>query len=104
MLDGAGFSVHKILRPDDLPAERLTDRLVSEADAEDRDFAREMPDKLNANAGVGWRAGARRDHDLRGAQLFELRQIDLIVSADDNFLTQFAQVLDQVIGKGVVVI
>ena len=39
--DCGGFAVHQLLRANDVAAERLSDRLMSQADAEDRDLALE---------------------------------------------------------------
>ena len=59
----ADLAVHRRRRADDLAAERLADRLVAEADAEDRDLARSGGDQVEADAGLVRRAGAGRQHD-----------------------------------------
>src|ERR1700690_3731623 len=44
-------------RAHDFAAERLSDRLMTEADAEDRDVRRGLGDELEADDGFVWRAG-----------------------------------------------
>src|SRR3954465_8989361 len=60
----ASFAVHQVRRSYDFAAERLTDGLMSEADAEDGDFSCHDANEFDADAGFAWSAGARRDDDL----------------------------------------
>ncbi len=57
------LAVHRFRRADDLAAERLADRLVAEADAEQWDLPGGGGDQVEADAGLVRRAGARRQHD-----------------------------------------
>ncbi len=50
--DDARLAVQERLRAPDLPAERLDDRLVAEADAERRDARAERADEVDGDAGV----------------------------------------------------
>jgi len=51
------FAVHQLLRSHDLAAERRPDRLMAQADAQDRQFAGEVADGLDRNPGFGRRTG-----------------------------------------------
>jgi hypothetical protein len=77
---------------------------VSEANTQDWNFAREMADQLDADAGFVRGAGAGRDDDSIGLQSFDIIDSELVVAADLDIGTQFAQVLDKVVGKRVVVV
>jgi hypothetical protein len=55
--DLAGLAVHRLLRADDLGAERVRDALVAQADAEDRDAAGEAADDAVGDARLARRAG-----------------------------------------------
>ena len=66
--DDVGLAVHLPLRADDLAAERRADRLVAEADAEDRQLAGEGPDRVDADARLGRRARPGREHERVGLQ------------------------------------
>jgi len=72
MLDLACLPVHQIFRPNHLAPECFPNGLITEANTQDRDFAREVPDQLNADARFRRRAWARRDQDSFWAQLFQL--------------------------------
>src|SRR5439155_25822547 len=50
-------------------AERLPDRLVPEADPEDRHAPRPAPDEFQGDAGLARRAGAGGVHEVRGRKL-----------------------------------
>jgi len=56
--DCAGFAVHQMRSAHHPSAKRLADGLMSEADAENGNFASEVPDEIDADAGVLWRARA----------------------------------------------
>src|SRR5215831_10123111 len=53
------LAMHQYRRADDVAAEGVTDRLVSEADAEHRDPRSITPDQFHANPGVLRATGAR---------------------------------------------
>src|SRR5437868_6387932 len=59
----AGLAMHQGACPDNFAAERSTDRLVSEANTEERHLAGKMLDQLNADAGILRRAWTRRDEN-----------------------------------------
>ena len=56
--------MHQLRRPNDLPSERLPDRLMAEANTEDRDLPREGSDDIQADSGFGRSLRTWRDHDF----------------------------------------
>ncbi len=86
-------------------AEGLDQRLVAEADAEHRRAGLgEAADRLFRDPGLGRRAGAGRDDEALGVALEQLVDRRLVVAHDLELGTELAQVLDQVVGEGVVVV
>src|SRR6185437_6491014 len=110
VLDRRGLAVHELGGTDDLGTEGRADGLMAEADAEGGDLLvgrqrGEALDERDEDAGVLRCAGAGREDDSRGAQGDNFVGGDLVVAFDDDLaLTQFADVLDEVVGEGVVVV
>src|SRR5271166_1515567 len=67
-------------------------------------LSREMADQVDADAGFMRCAGAGRDDDALRVHGFDFRHCDLIVAADFDFCAQFAEILDEVVREGIVVI
>src|SRR5215216_5588545 len=86
------------------PAVRLADRLMPETDAENGDATTPSADRLDGYASFLGRAGTRRQHDGRRRQDADLVDGDCIVAAHDDFGSELTQVLNQVVGEGVVVV
>jgi hypothetical protein len=104
VLDLAGFSVHEFGSAYDFAPKGHTDGLMSKADSEDWSLAGKMADQVDADSGFLRRAGSGREQDAFGVHGFDIRDRDLIVSADHDFGSQFAQVLDQVVSERIVVV
>ena len=98
------LAVHQRGRAHDRAAIDLADRLVAEADAEDRDFRAGALDQRQADAGLVGRAGAGREHDGLGVHGHHLVDGDLVVAAHGELRPQLADVVDEVVGEAVVVI
>ena len=99
------FAVHGFWRADDLRTEGLSDGLVSEAHTEERhsDLCR-LADKVEADAGmigIGW---SGRDDDGLGRQLNGLFDRECIVSTDVTDYPQLTQIVDEIVGKTIVVV
>src|SRR6185503_12114462 len=88
----------------DLAPEGLADRLVPEADAQDRDFSGERLDERHRNSRLVWRARPRGHDNLRRLEFFDALERDLVVAVHLHLLAEFAQVLHQVVGERIVVI
>ena len=104
MPDVADFAVHDFRGADHLPAQRRANGLMSQAYAQNGAFSREMPHYIHADTSLLRRAGARRNQDVVRRHALDILSRDLIVTADFNFFSQFAQILDQVVGEGIVVV
>ena len=105
VLDLGELAVHRHRRAHDLAAERLADRLMAEADAEDRDRrptpcsirSRQMP----ASFGVQGPGESTIASGSRGEHLVDR---DLVVAMHDDVRPQPAQIVDEVEGEAVVVV
>src|SRR5262245_55655205 len=98
------FAVHRRGAAHHARAERLAERLVPEADAEERDIFIEADQLENAARAIG-RAGTRRDHDRARLLREQLRGIEAIIT--DYLQPRAGEALDllnQVVGEGVVVV
>ena len=104
VLDLAGLAMHKLMRPDHVAAERRTNRLMPQANAQHRKLPSKVPDQFNADAGLLRRTGARRDNDAFRTHGFNLRRSYLVIAAHLYLLSQFSQILHQVVGKRIVII
>jgi len=78
----AFFTVDEFGGMDDDAAEGFNDRLVAEADTEDRDFAGEVGNDVDGDAGGFGVARAGRDDDVGRCQGFDFGKCDGIVSED----------------------
>lgn len=96
--------MHESVSADDVTAEGGAHALVTEADAQQGDTSGEVSDSGDGDTGLIGGTGSGRYDDVVRVEGFDLIQRDLIVAHDADFLTQFSEVLDEVIGKGVVVI
>src|SRR6185369_2154287 len=96
--------MHQCGAPDHLPAEGGTDRLMPEAYPQKRYLAGKMPDCSDRYTRLLRRAGTGRDHDPGRPQLLDLSQRYPVVPVNLHLLTQFTEVLNNIVGKGVVVI
>ena len=104
MGDGAGLAVHQVRSAHHAAAKGRSDSLMSQANTEDGHFPGEMTDQSDADAGVLRRARAGRDHDALRLHGFDIGNRELIVSANFDLGTEFSEVLNQVVGKGIVIV
>src|SRR6185436_5731109 len=87
------LAMHDARCPDYSTAESLPDRLMAQADAEDRDLAPELRDGAEGNAGFVGRAGTGRDDDARRFKPGRRIQVDFVVAHYLDFRAQLAQIL-----------
>src|SRR2546422_8676281 len=105
MLNLRRLAVKELRRPHYLPAEHLTNRLMTQAHAENRQLAGEMADDFHGHTGIIGCARSWRNHDsIWPDRRFNLVNGDLIVAAHLDPLAQFAEILDQVVSARIVVI
>jgi hypothetical protein len=87
-----------------LSAKSFPDRLVSQAYAENRHPSSKVTHQINADAGFVGRARAGGDDNLCGTHVLDLSQGDLVIATNFDLRAQFPKILNQVVGKGVVVV
>ena len=77
---------------------------MAEADAEDRDFAGNGCNQIEADAGLFRRAGPGRKHDGFGLGGSDRTGGDLVVAMHAHLRTQFTEIVHQVEGEAVIVV
>src|SRR5262245_45300306 len=79
---------------------------MAETDAEDRQLTGKSLDALDRDAGLGRRAGTGRDDQVRRPPPSNLIAADLVIAMDLDRQSRahFAQALDEVVSKRVVVV
>ncbi len=102
--DLTGLSVHQAIRPHHFPAVNLAQALVSQAYAQHRHFAGEMRDHRIADARFVRCAGPGRNADMIRLKRRDLFHAQLIIAFHHRVFPQLPKILDQVVGKGIVVI
>src|SRR5579875_2173724 len=101
VMDEGGLPVHRPVA-DHPGAQGLAQRLVAEADPQDRHLPGEGTDGGHRDPCLGRRPRPRRDD--QGVVPGQGRQADLVVAEGARSGAQLGQVLDQVVGEGVVVV
>jgi len=99
--------MHELLGAHDGAAECGADALMAQANAEDRQLAGKALDGADRDAGLGRRARTGRDHEAVDAladPFGDFVERDLVIAGDLHVGAQFTQVLDDVVGKAVVVV
>src|SRR5579859_2119236 len=104
MADLADLAVHDLAGAHHVAAEGHADGLMPQADTEHWLLSGKVANQIDADARLLRRARARRNHNVAGPHGFYLLRGNLIVAAHLNFFPQFTQILDQVVGEGVVVV
>ena len=82
--DGRGLAVHQTTRSRDTPAKSGRERLMTQADAQDRQPAHPRAQQGHGDAGRLGSARSGGDDDVRRRQLGDLGQVDRVISADDD--------------------
>lgn len=99
------LSVHRFRAADDVPAEVLSDRLMSETNAEDRHLARKMLDRRDRNARVLGRSGSGRYYEMRWLEIaFDRLDGHLVISNDAHLGAKLAEILDEVVCERIVIV
>src|SRR6478672_1174868 len=104
VLDAGRLAVHKALGSHNLASKCHSQRLVAETDTEYRQASREMLDHLDGDASFIGGARSRGDDDAVGLQRLDLLHRYLVVPVDPDIFAQLPEVLDEVVGKGIVII
>src|SRR5258706_3607910 len=104
MADRGSLAVHHLFRVHDNAAESLPDRLVAQADAEDRHLAGELFDERHRYARFVRRARSGGNHDMARFHLSDLLERDFVIAIDGNVLLELGKVLDKVVRERVVIV
>ncbi len=104
MADLGQLAVHRYRRPHYLAAEGVANRLMAQADAEDRDFGGNRRDQIETDAGLLGRAGAGRKHDGVRIGVDDSGAGDLVIAVDANLRPQFTEIVHKVEGEAVVIV
>ena len=91
------LAVHRLLGMHDAPAKGRADRLVAEADAEQRDLARELADRRQRKCRLPARTPGRDDQILRFGRAISASEMASLRSL--HILPELAEVLDDVVGR-----
>jgi hypothetical protein len=104
VLNLASLSVHEYTGSDNVSTKCRADGLVPEANPENGYFAGKTADRFDADSRLlrGTRAG--RYYDPLRPKSFNVEQGNLIIPPNYHLRAQFTQVLDKVVGKGIVVV
>src|SRR5690606_6442882 len=87
-----------------LTAKGLSNTLMTQADAEQRDFPAKVLNSRNRDTRFTWRAGTRTNDQILRLPSLNILQSHGIITDYFYFLLQFAKILDDVISKRVIVV
>src|SRR4051812_32675033 len=96
--------MHDAIGTNDDTTVGLADGLVSETHPECRNGAPPAADDVDCHSGFARCARSGRNHDRRRRELPDLLDGDRVVAPDDRIRPELAQVLDEVVCEGVVVV
>src|SRR2546427_8301415 len=99
------LAMNEMVRTHYQPAEHLTNRLMTQANAENRKLAGEMADDCHRYTGVIGSARSRRDHNsIWPDRRFNLFNGYFIVAAHLDPLAQFTEILREAVSERIVVV
>jgi len=101
-----GLSVHESLGTDDICPKGVANRLVPQADSEQRDSPRKVANTLDRNPCLPWCARAGRNDDPLRSHSLNLVDRDLIVATNNDFqrIINLPEPLNKVVSKRIVII
>jgi hypothetical protein len=89
---------------DYVTAKGRADRLMSQAHAKNGDLPGEVPDQIDADAGILRSARTRGEYDSLRLHGLDIGDLELVVAANLNLGAEFPEILNQVVGKRIVVV
>jgi len=104
MMDARDFAMNGLGRTDNAAAIDLTNGLVAQADAQDGHDSTSRSNKIEADAGLVWRARPRRQHNRFRTHCKGFGDSQFVVSLDDYLCSQLSEIVEQVVGEAVVII
>jgi len=105
MLNGRGFPMHEVAGSNDFPTKMLSNALMAEAHAKERNacFSRSLGNGKGAAGFIG-ATGSGGEHDAFGVKRNDLIGGDFVVSVDFLFYTELTEILNQIVGERVEVV
>ena len=82
----------------------LTDRLMTEAHAEQGNLGAVALNDRDADASIGRRTGAGAEDDGARVKAGDFVDGDCVISTYDWTCTELAKILDEVVGEGIVIV
>src|SRR2546423_1861441 len=104
MRDTRSLAVHQRARADNLAPVRFSDRLMTETHPKDRNAFAPLPNRCDADPSLSGGARAWRYHYAVDVHFSDVVDGDLVVPLYDRILSKLAEVLNEVVGEGVVII
>src|SRR3954469_4509266 len=96
--------MHDAARADHTAAKSRTNSLMAKATPKNGNFSRHFADEIDRDAGFIRSARTGRNHNFPRGQLLDLLRCDLIIPAYLDLFACFADVLDKVKSKGIVIV
>ena len=84
VMNPVSFSVHQAFRGNNSSAQCLSDRLMTQADTQDRQLAGQLLNAFHGDTRLVWRAWAGRDHHAVRASLQDFLDADLVVAVHSD--------------------
>src|SRR4051794_37002790 len=88
----------------DRAPERDRDRLMPQADTEDRHPVPDLANEVDAHPGILRATGSRREQDAVDAEVQRIVRGELVVASYENLGTELGEVVDEVEDEAVVVV
>ena len=104
VMDLGSFAVHDPSGAHNFSTENLTDRLMTKTNSQDREASGEMFDDFHGDPGFFGSPGTGRDQDLPWLKFFDLFEGNGVIAVNGHCRSQFSQILDEIIGKRVIII
>lgn len=102
--DTGGFAMHDRWGRDYFSTKGLCKTLMPKADAKYRKLLMQFLNGCQGNAGILWGFGSGRDYQMIRLQLTNTGQVYFIVLVDQDVLAQTLEILNQIVGKRIVIV
>ncbi len=104
MENGAGFAMHQTIGSHHLASKSLRDCLMTKTDAKERNFTGKPLNCGHRNPRFFWCTRPGRNYQSLRCQLCNIVQSQFIISDHFDLFAKFKKILNQVVGKGVVIV
>jgi len=104
VMNGSRLPVHDSRGPYRPPSEGLSDGLVAQTNAQERNGGAQRPDELHADSGLRGSAGSRRNNDSLRRQAPDLFHRGFVIPEDMGIGPKLPQELHKVPGERIVIV